>query len=107
MDLDKLLEGWKLGRLKYPQLRRESEDAFFAALVTSIKELQEVNVRALDSLRAKTAAVAAEMKLAEHQRKEEEARAENDRMAKARAAKAEKREAALAAADLVRSLNDP
>ena len=39
-DLDKLFEGFKAGRMKYPQPRRASEDEFFAELVARIKAIE-------------------------------------------------------------------
>ncbi len=39
-DLDKLFEGFKKGRMLYPQPRRASEDEFFAELVARIKALE-------------------------------------------------------------------
>lgn len=63
MDLDKLFENWKLGRLKYPQLRRESEDVFFGELVSRIKALEDklifVEPPAADRMAAARAAKAA------------------------------------------------
>ncbi len=39
-DLDKLFDGFKAGRLKYPQPRRETEDVFFGELVARIKAIE-------------------------------------------------------------------
>jgi len=38
-DLDKLFEGFKKGRMLYPQPRRASEDEFFAELVARLKAI--------------------------------------------------------------------
>ena len=40
-DLDKLFNEWKLGRFRYPELRRKSEDDFFGELVARIKALEK------------------------------------------------------------------
>lgn len=40
MEIRKLFEDWQAARLKYPQFRREAEDAFFGGLVTVIEGLQ-------------------------------------------------------------------
>lgn len=79
MDLDKALENWKLGRLKYPQLRRQSEDAFFGELVAQIKALEERLAPFEGALDSGMWPVPPDPKA--------------DRMAAARAAKAEKRAA--------------
>lgn len=84
MDLDKLLEKWKDGRLRYPQLRREAEDAFFGGLVAKLKEMDA-------RLEPFEAALDSGMWPAPPDPK-------TDRMAAARAAKAAKREAEQAGA---------
>ncbi len=73
-DLDKLFDGFKAGRMKYPQPRRETEDVFFGELVARIKALQTKLDAFVDEGRAHTE--------------------QTDRMAAARAAKAAKREEA-------------
>ena len=39
-DLDKLFDGFKAGRMKYPEPRRKTEDEFFGELVARIKWLE-------------------------------------------------------------------
>ncbi len=58
-DLDKLFDGFKAGRLKYPQPRRETEDVFFGELVARIKALEAVEAAATDRMAAARAAKAA------------------------------------------------
>ncbi len=74
-DLDKLFDGFKKGRMLYPQPRRASEDEFFAELVARIKALET-------ELHGDLAAAADRM-----------AAVNTDRMAAARAAKTAKRDA--------------
>lgn len=45
MDLEDKFEKWKLARLKYPQQRREAEDAFFGGLIAAIRDLEAENNR--------------------------------------------------------------
>ena len=40
VDLRKLFTDWQAGRFKYPQIRRETEDAFFGGLVDVLTDLQ-------------------------------------------------------------------
>ncbi len=46
-DLDKLFDGFKAGRMKYPEPRRKTEDEFFGELVARIKALEEQSAKAL------------------------------------------------------------
>ena len=94
MDLDKAFNEWKLGRLKYPELRRKSEDDFFGELVARITEIESMpavadHIKLMAAIRAKDAAEAEEKRKAGLVAKERE----EDKMAKARAALKAKREA--------------
>ena len=82
-DLDKLFDGFKKGRMLYPQPRRASEDEFFAELVARLKGF-EANGMAMEARITEL-----ETDLASRQGD----RGAYDRMAAARAAKAAKRDA--------------
>ncbi len=77
-DLDKLFDGFKAGRMKYPEPRRKTEDEFFGELVARIKALEAR--LAPEGMMADVEAYFASRE-----------QAQPDRMAVARAAKAAKR----------------
>lgn len=95
-DLDKLFDGFKAGRMKYPQPRRESEDVFFGELVARLKAI-EARLAPEGMVADLEARFAPFEKAIDTGMWPTPDSAKTDRMAAARAAKAAKRDAPEAA----------